>query len=97
VVENGTGKRAKVPGYKTAGKTGTAQKAKPQGGYYKHKYVSSFVGFVSADEPIISILVVVNEPHPVHFGSRVCAPVFKKIATETIRYLEMANEVKRAD
>ncbi|MCQ9207866.1 MAG: penicillin-binding protein 2 [Omnitrophica bacterium] len=97
VVENGTGKRAKVPGHKTAGKTGTAQKAKPKGGYYKHKYVSSFIGFVPADEPVISILVIVNEPRLEHFGSRVCAPVFKKIATETLRYLEMSNELKRVD
>ncbi len=97
VVENGTGKRAKVPGYKAAGKTGTAQKAKPEGGYYKHKYVSSFVGFVPVDEPIISILVVLNEPRPAYFGSRVCAPVFRKIATETLRYLKMTNETERVN
>ena len=98
VVENGTGKRAKVPGYKVAGKTGTAQKAKPQGGYYKHKYVSSFVGFILADdEPIISILVVVNEPRPVHFGSIVCAPVFRKIASETLKYLKMSNEAEKVN
>lgn len=94
VVENGTGKRAKVPGYKTAGKTGTAQKARPEGGYYKHKYFSSFVGFVPAQEPVISVLVVLNEPHGEHFGSTVCAPVFRKIATETLKYLKMSNETK---
>lgn len=88
VVENGTGKKAKVPGYKTAGKTGTAQKAKPRGGYYKRKYYSSFVGFVPADRPVISILVVFNEPRPEYFGGRVAAPVFKKIATETLKYLK---------
>jgi len=98
VVENGTGKRARVSGYKTCGKTGTAQKAKPTGGYYRRKYVSSFVGFVLKDEqPIISVLVVVNEPRGGHFGSTVCAPVFKKIATETLRYLEMSNEIRKTD
>ncbi|NQS99981.1 MAG: hypothetical protein HQ595_02760, partial [Candidatus Omnitrophica bacterium] len=96
VVENGTGKKAKVPGYKTAGKTGTAQKAKPQGGYYQRKYVSSFIGFVPADRPVISILVVLNEPYPRYFGGTVCAPVFKNIAVETLRYLKMSNdEIKR--
>ncbi len=96
-VENGTGKKAKVPGYKTAGKTGTAQKARPKGGYYKNKYFSSFAGFVPADEPILSILIVFNEPHPEYYGGRVAAPVFRKIAAETLRYLEMSNETKRAD
>lgn len=91
VVENGTGKLAKVDGYVAAGKTGTAQKAKPEGGYYRHKYISSFVGFVPADEPIISILVVFNEPHPQYFGGKVAAPVFRKIATETLRYLKMSE------
>lgn len=95
VMENGTGKRAKVAGYKAAGKTGTAQKAKPGGGYYEHRYFSSFVGFVPANKPIISILVVLNEPHPQYFGGTVCAPVFSKIATETLRYLKMSNEAER--
>ncbi len=91
VVENGTGKLAKVEGYATAGKTGTAQKANPQGGYYRDKYISSFVGFVPADEPLISILVVLNEPHPQYFGGKVAAPIFRKIATETLRYLKMSE------
>lgn len=94
VVENGTGKRAKVAGYKVAGKTGTAQKAKPEGGYYKHRYFSSFVGFAPADQPVISILIVLNEPHPQYFGGTVCAPVFSRIATETLRYLKMSNEAQ---
>jgi cell division protein FtsI (penicillin-binding protein 3) len=94
VVENGTGKRAKVAGYKVAGKTGTAQKAKPVGGYYKHRYFSSFVGFAPADQPVISILIVLNEPHPQYFGGTVCAPVFSRIATETLRYLKMSNEAQ---
>jgi cell division protein FtsI/penicillin-binding protein 2 len=97
VVENGTGKRAKVSGYKVAGKTGTAQKAKPEGGYYKHRYFSSFVGFAPADQPVISILIVLNEPHPQYFGGTVCAPVFSRIATETLRYLKISNEAKRVN
>lgn len=90
-VEKGTGKMAKVPGYKTAGKTGTAQKTRPEGGYYKGKYVSSFIGFVPASQPLISILVVLNEPYPRYFGGTVCAPVFREIATEALRYLEVST------
>jgi stage V sporulation protein D (sporulation-specific penicillin-binding protein) len=97
VVENGTGKLAAVPGYRAAGKTGTAQKARPTGGYYRNKYIASFAGFVPADQPVISILVVVNEPRPIYFGSQVAAPVFRKIATETLRYLQMSNEIKATD
>jgi len=93
VVENGTGKKAKVSGHPTAGKTGTAQKPKPQGGYYKNKYVASFVGFVPVQDPRLAILVVLNEPRPQYFGGTVCAPVFKKIATETLRYLEMNKDI----
>ncbi len=97
VVERGTGKRAELSGYKAAGKTGTAQKPNPRGGYYKNRYFSSFVGFLPADKPIISILVVLDEPRPQYFGGTVAAPVFKKIATETLRYLEMTNEIKKPD
>ena len=96
-VENGTGKEAGVRGYKTAGKTGTAQKVNPEGGYYEGRYFSSFVGFVPADEPVICILVVLNEPRPQYFGGRCAAPVFSKIATETLRYLKMSDETKKVN
>ncbi|MFH1245508.1 MAG: penicillin-binding transpeptidase domain-containing protein [Candidatus Omnitrophota bacterium] len=87
-VENGTGKEAQVEGYTTAGKTGTAQKPNPQGGYYKHKYFASFVGFVPVEQPRVAILVILNDPHPLYFGGVVSAPVFRNIATETLRYLD---------
>ncbi|MBN3039277.1 MAG: penicillin-binding protein [Candidatus Omnitrophica bacterium] len=89
VVEQGTGKRAKLKDYSAAGKTGTAQKPNPAGGYYDRKYVSTFVGFVPVDRPRIAILVVLDDPHPQYFGGTVCAPVFRKIATETMRYLQI--------
>ena len=57
----------------------------------------SFVGFVPVQEPVISILVVLNEPHPQYFGGTVCAPVFSGIATETLRYLEMTEEFAGAN
>lgn len=91
-VKIGTGKKAQVSGYAVAGKTGTAQKPNPKGGYYKNKYVASFIGFIPVDEPELVILVVLNEPRPRYFGGTVCAPVFKKIATESLRYLRMSEK-----
>lgn len=96
-VEEGTGEKAKVSGYKTAGKTGTAHKASSKGGYYQDKYFASFAGFIPADDPAISIIVVLNEPRGQYFGGTVAAPVFRKIATETLRYLEMSDETKKVN
>ena len=69
-----------------AGKTGTAQKPVP-GGYSSTDHVASFVGFLPAESPEIGIIVVVDEPQPVHVGGRVAAPVFKTIASQAVRYL----------
>jgi stage V sporulation protein D (sporulation-specific penicillin-binding protein) len=94
VVEEGTGKRARIPGYKAAGKTGTAQKI--EGGTYSHtKFASSFVGYVPAYKPEIAILVVVDEPcgKPSEcYGGRVAGPVFRRIAVQTLKYLEIPPE-----
>jgi cell division protein FtsI/penicillin-binding protein 2 len=63
VVERGTGGRAKIPGIKVAGKTGTAQKIDPQTGKYSTKdYIVSFAGFAPADNPRIAVLVVIDSP-----------------------------------
>jgi cell division protein FtsI/penicillin-binding protein 2 len=95
VVEEGTGKLAKVPGFTAAGKTGTAQKLEPNGTYSHNKFVASFIGFAPAEDPLIAIAVTVDEPHPYYFGGVVAAPVFKNVASDTIRYLNtnrLANE-----
>ena len=63
----GTGTRARVRNYSVAGKTGTAQKP-IDGGYSSSAYVASFVGFVPADAPELGIIVVVDEPQPLHTG-----------------------------
>ncbi len=93
-VENGTGKRARIPGYKVAGKTGTAQKV-VDGTYSHTKFVSSFVGYVPAHKPEIAVLVVVDEPsgkpHEC-YGGRVAGPVFREIAVQTLRYLGIAPD-----
>lgn len=84
----GTGGRAAPNGYLAAGKTGTAQKVNHQtGGYFEDKYVGSFVGFVPAKNPAITILVVVDDPKGVPFGGAVAAPAFKKIAERSLPLL----------
>jgi len=87
VVENGTGRLAKIPGVKIAGKTGTGQKLEPDGSYSHSKFFASFIGFFPADEPMVSMAVVVDEPRPVYYGGVVAAPVFKEIAADVLKYL----------
>jgi cell division protein FtsI (penicillin-binding protein 3) len=86
-VENGTGKLAKVPGFSAAGKTGTAQKLEPNGTYSHDKFMGSFIGFAPAEDPLVAIAVVIDEPHPYYFGGVVAAPVFKVVAGDVVRYL----------
>ncbi|MCX7993759.1 MAG: penicillin-binding protein 2 [Fimbriimonadales bacterium] len=80
-VEEGTGKQARVKGYWTAGKTGTAQKALEGGrGYAAGRYISSFVGIVPADNPRAVILVMADEPQNGYYGGEVAAPAFRQVA-----------------
>ena len=80
---------AYIPGYKVAGKTGTAQKA--EGGVYvSGKFVSSFCGFAPANDPKISVLVIIDEPGGEHhYGGVIAAPVAKSIIYDTLRYLDV--------
>lgn len=90
VVDNGTGAMAKVKGYDIAGKTGTAQKIDPNiKKYSSSKYVASFVGYLPADNPEVSILVIMDEPKEIHWGGSVCAPVFANVARDIMRYLNI--------
>jgi len=91
-VEEGTGKLAKVSGFSAAGKTGTAQKLEPNGAYSHSKFVASFIGFAPAEDPLLAIVVTVDEPHPYYFGGVVAAPVFQKVAGDAIRYIK-GNEI----
>ncbi|MFH0762748.1 MAG: penicillin-binding transpeptidase domain-containing protein [Candidatus Omnitrophota bacterium] len=88
VVENGTGKMARIPGFSAAGKTGTAQKLEPNGAYSHNKFIASFIGFAPLEEPLVAIVVTVDEPRPYYFGGVVAAPVFKNVAGDVIKYLK---------
>ena len=88
VVENGTGKMAKVPGFSAAGKTGTAQKLEDNGAYSHNKFVASFIGFAPVEDPVIAVAVVFDEPHPYYYGGVVAAPVFKNVVADSLRYLK---------
>jgi len=93
VVGEGTGKRAQIDGIQVAGKTGTAQKILPSGKGYSHSdFVSSFIGFVPADEPMVAIVVVLDEPGPSYYGGTVAGPVFKNIAEKTLNHLGYAKD-----
>jgi cell division protein FtsI (penicillin-binding protein 3) len=89
VVVEGTGTAAALPGYQVAGKTGTAAKPDPDGGYSTSRYVASFVGVVPATDPRLVVLVTVDEPGSAIWGGVVAAPAFAEIARFGLQYLEI--------
>ena len=94
VVTEGTGTQASVPGYRAAGKTGTARKPQPNGGYERadgsYAYIATFAGFVPADDPQLSIIVVIDEPQGDIYGGSVAAPVFSDLAGYGLRLFRIA-------
>jgi len=89
VVEKGTGKKAALPGYHIAGKTGTGQKIGPDGQYATNRFYSSFIGFFPVPEPRFGILVVLDEAQGEYYGGDIAAPVFQDIAQNIIHYAGM--------
>ena len=85
VVTEGTGSRARLPGYSVAGKTGTAQKV-VDGTYSPTRFVASFAGFAPATAPRLAGIVVLDEPGPAYHGGEVAAPVFASMAREILLY-----------
>lgn len=88
VLPGGTGPMAALPGYDVAGKTGTAQKVDPLTGRYSAtRTVASFVGFLPAEDPQLTILVMVDNPKTDQWGATVAAPVFQRVAAQAVRHL----------
>ena len=95
VVLRGTGRKALLEGYSTAGKTGTAQKADPITHGYSHtKYVTSFAGFAPVNNPAVVVLVILDSPvtHG-HEGGIVAAPIFQSIAQQVLEYLHVPHDL----
>ena len=77
-----------VPGYQVAGKTGTASISVP-GGYKEGVYIATFTGFVPSDDPVLAMVIKIDEPKDVPWGSAVCAPVFARMAQSILNYLKV--------
>lgn len=89
VVTEGTGENAFTEEYRLAGKTGTAQKPnREEGGYYHDKFLASFIGFGPVDDAELVVGVFVNDPKEGRYGGEVAAPLFKRIMTRSLHYLE---------
>ena len=85
VVSRGSGQAAALPGYRVAGKTGTAQKPGPRGGYQEGRYLASFIGFFPATQPRVVIYVMLDEPQGKYYGQEVAAPAFRELAMSLAR------------
>ncbi|MFT6874284.1 MAG: cell division protein FtsI (penicillin-binding protein 3) [Granulosicoccus sp.] len=85
VVTKGTGKRAQVPGYRVAGKTGTSHRSQ-EGGYAENRYIAVFAGFAPVSDPRLAVVVVVKDPKAgQHYGGVVAAPVFADVMSQGLR------------
>ena len=94
VVRDGTGRRAGTPGYRAAGKTGTAQKVDPETRTYsKTAYVPSFVGFAPVNQPSITVVIVLDSPIGEYYGGLVAAPVFPRVVTQVLRFRDVPPEI----
>jgi cell division protein FtsI (penicillin-binding protein 3) len=95
VVLHGTGKKALLVGYTSAGKTGTAQKVDPATRAYSHtKYVATFAGFAPVNNPAVTIAVVLDSAVGLHQGGQVSAPVFNRIAQQVLEYLHTPHDIE---
>jgi len=102
VSDSGTAAAAAVPGFIIAGKTGTAQKVDPRGGYEEGKYVVSFAGYLPAEHPEFVGLVVLDDAHTskpeLNYGGLVAGPIFSRLAEKAARYLDLEphEEIRKA-
>lgn len=87
--EQGTGSRARVPGYRIAGKTGTANRVDPETGRYSG-YTASFMGFAPADKPRVTVSCTIQNPtRGSYFGGQICGPVFKQVMEFALKNLQV--------
>jgi cell division protein FtsI (penicillin-binding protein 3) len=95
VVLHGTGKKAILEGYSSAGKTGTGQKVDPAThAYSRTKYVASFAGFAPINDPAITVAVILDSAVGLHQGGQVSAPVFQRVAQQVLEYLHTPHDVE---
>jgi cell division protein FtsI (penicillin-binding protein 3) len=97
VVLEGTGRKAILEGYSSAGKTGTAQKVDPAtGAYSKTKYVGSFAGFAPVNNPQIVVAVILDSAVGLHQGGQISAPVFHRVSQQVLEYLHTPHDLPLA-
>ncbi len=95
VVLHGTGKKAILEGYSSAGKSGTAQKIDPNTRTYsKTKLIASFAGFAPVNNPAITVVVVLDSPQGEHHGGMIGAPVFQRVAQPVLEYLHTTHDIE---
>ncbi|MET9424136.1 MULTISPECIES: penicillin-binding protein 2 [unclassified Streptomyces] len=88
--EEGTGTKARIPGYRVAGKTGTANRVDPELGVYKG-YTASFAGFAPADDPQITVYCAIQNPTKgSYFGGQICGPIYQKVMEFALKTLQVA-------
>ncbi|HEV7675454.1 MAG TPA: penicillin-binding protein, partial [Candidatus Angelobacter sp.] len=100
VVLRGTGKKAILDGYSSAGKTGTAQKIDASGRYSHRQHIASFAGFAPVNNPAVTVLVVLDSPaggYPKDGGGEAAAPVFARIAQQVLAYMNVSHDVDLQD
>ena len=97
VVLEGTGRKAILEGYTSAGKTGTGQKVDPATGVYsKTKYIGSFAGFAPLNNPQIVVAVILDSAVGLHQGGQIAAPVFRRISQQVLEYLHVLHDLPLA-
>ncbi len=97
VVLEGTGRKAILEGYTSAGKTGTGQKVDPAtGAYSKTKYIASFAGFAPLNNPQIVVVVILDSAVGLHQGGQVSAPVFHRVTQQVLEYLHTPHDLPLA-
>ena len=91
--DKGTAKRARVPGYRVGGKTGTVHKASANGGYEDHKYTALFAGLAPIENPRIALVVVVDDPKgDQYYGGQVAAPIFSRVMAGLLRVKQVVPD-----